>query len=90
MWTKIKDFLRRKADIAERGVWTALQTLTAAGVVTWLELDAGWIVPVAAALAFVKGAIAERFGNGSAATLPGSLEPVPAHVIEDWTGGNPE
>ena len=81
MWTKTKAWLKSKADILERGLWTALQTLTAGGVVAWLDLDAVWIVPIAAALAFIKGAIAENFGNGSAATLPDTLDPVPYDTV---------
>jgi len=78
MWTKTKEWLKGKADIIERGVWTALQVLSAGAVVEFFELDVVWAVPIAALLAFIKGAIAEHYGNGSAATLPASLDSFPA------------
>jgi len=80
--TTMKDWLRRKADIIERGIWTALQVLSAGAVVEFFDLDVAWAVPIAAILAFIKGAIAEHFGNGSAATLPASLDPVPVDDVE--------
>ncbi|MCU0297626.1 MAG: hypothetical protein MUF33_03785 [Candidatus Nanopelagicales bacterium] len=82
-WGKTKAWLKRQADVLERGVWTALQVVSAAAVVEFFELDPVWTVPIAAGLAFLKGVIARRYGNGSAATLPMSLDPVPIEDLID-------
>jgi hypothetical protein len=70
-------------DRAERAVWTLLQVVTAGGIVAFVNgLSDSWDVPVAAvpliaaALSWVKAAVAQRFGNGTAATLPADVEPV--------------
>jgi hypothetical protein len=87
MWEKYKAWLKSKADILERGAWTALQVVTAVGVQQWFDLDETWVPVIAVILAFIKGAAATRFGNGSAATLPSDVEPVPAAVVEEYLEG---
>jgi hypothetical protein len=94
-WQKIRDkatgWVKRQADVLERGLWTALQVVSAEAVVSFFELDQTYVVPIAAGLAFLKGAIARNFGNGSAATLPTSVDPVPIEdlidVVDDIDGG---
>lgn len=73
----------RLADIVERALWTLVQTASAAALVTgWNALDIGpdlsraWVPPLAFVLSCVKGELATRFGNGTAATLPAALEPL--------------
>jgi hypothetical protein len=90
-WDKTKAWVKRQADVLERGLWTALQVVTAEAVVQFFDLDQTWLVPIAAGLAFLKGVIARRFGNGSAATLPKNLDPVPIEdlidVVDDIEAG---
>lgn len=67
-------------DILERLLWTALQVVGADAVVQFFDWDTKWIVPIAALLAGIKGLLASKFGNGTASTLPVSVEPLPAAV----------
>lgn len=62
------------ADLGERTVWTLLQAGFGMEVVNLLDLPAWVAVPVAGALAAVKVAMAQQFGQGSGATLPRDLE----------------
>lgn len=65
-------------DIAERAAMTALQAFlavllaNAAGMTDVATLRAAGLAALAAALSAVKGALASRVGDGSAALLPGS------------------
>lgn len=81
------------ADVAERTAWTLVQGTTAVGlVVGWNALEGlpdlppgyqALAIPVLAALlASIKGALATKYGQGSASTLPVAVEPVPAEAAE--------
>lgn len=65
-------------DIAERAAMTAVQAFlavllaNAAGMTDVATLRAAGLAALAAALSAVKGALASRVGDGSAALLPGS------------------
>ena len=67
-------------DVLERSLWTALQVVGADAIVQFFGWDTKWIVPIAAALAIIKSTLATRFGNGTASTLPASVEPLQAEV----------
>lgn len=62
-------------DLGERAGWTLLQAGFGVEVVALLDLPAWAAVPLAGALAGVKAALAQRFGNGTGATLPAGVEP---------------
>lgn len=74
-------------DILERVLWTLLQTTTAGGLVAgWNQLtdwdiSLAWVPVIAALLSAIKGELAIRFGNGTAATLPSRVEPIPADQV---------
>lgn len=65
------------ADLGERAAWTLLQAgigEEAVHLVSWPQ----WAVaPIAMGLALIKGALASKFGKGTAATLPAKLEATP-------------
>lgn len=65
---------RQWADLGERSAWTLLQAGVGVELVDLLALPAWAAIPIAGALAAVKAALASRWGAGSAATLPPSLE----------------
>jgi hypothetical protein len=67
-------------DILERVIWTTVQVVSAAAVVEFFNLDPKWAVPIAVVLAAVKNILATRFGNGTASTLPASVEPLQPEV----------
>lgn len=71
------------ADVIERSVWTALQVVSAVMVVTFFNLDPKWAPVIAVALAILKGLLATKFGNGTASTLPSSIEPLPPATSSD-------
>jgi hypothetical protein len=60
----------RTADVVERTVWTLLQAGVGVSVVAALEIPEPWAVVIAGVLAAVKGQLATKFGDGTAATLP--------------------
>lgn len=65
------------ADLGERAAWTLVQAGVGEEIV---QLVSGpqWLVPLLAlALSGIKSALAQRFGSGTAATLPASLEAPP-------------
>ncbi len=72
-------------DLVERVLWTFVQAFVGALIVTnnvpqsWTELrDTGYsaaVAGIAALVSLAKVLIAQRFGNGTGATLPASLEP---------------
>lgn len=62
------------ADLGERAVWTLIQSGVALAAVELLNLPEVWAMAVAGLLAGVKGYLASRVGNGTAATLPADLE----------------
>lgn len=65
-------------DLAERSLWTFVQAAAAVWLVTQsLDREALYVALVAGLVAVAKGLIAAQFGNGSASTLPQSLEPKP-------------
>lgn len=65
---------RQWADLGERSAWTLLQAGVGIELVTLLDLPAWAAIPIAGALAAIKSALATRHGNGTAATLPATLE----------------
>lgn len=66
-------------DLAERVLWTLAQALVAYLTVEAVDWDPAYAVPIAAALAVLKGLIAKHVGSGNtAATLPASEDtPLP-------------
>jgi len=70
-------------DILERVIWTAIQVVTAGGIVTFFNLDLKWAAPIAVGIAIIKNVIASQFGNGTASTLPISVEPLPPTISSD-------
>lgn len=81
-------------DLLERSAWTFAQTFVGVILATGLldagstDLEAWKAAAIAAAIAGVKAVIATRFGNGTAATLPATVEPVPP-VAEGGDGDYP-
>lgn len=83
--------LRQKsqaADVAERTIWTMIQGASGAALVAGYQalegvpdIPSSWVplavILVAGLLAFLKSVLAQRMGNGTAATLPTELEPIP-------------
>lgn len=65
---------RRWADLGERVGWTLLQAGFGIEIINLLDLPPVLAVPIAGALAAVKSALAQQFGNGTAATVPQSVE----------------
>jgi hypothetical protein len=63
------------ADIGERAAWTLLEAGVGVSVVEALDVPQAWAVVIAGVLAAVKGQLATKFGDGTAATLP-STQPV--------------
>lgn len=87
---KVSDVTKTQVwDFIERVAWTAVQAFLGAFVVifmasplsSWSDLkDAGYAAAIggmAAVISAVKVFIAQRFGNGTGATLPASVEPAP-------------
>jgi hypothetical protein len=74
------------ADLAERAIWTLAEAGIGVAVVELAGIPQVWAVPIAGALAAVKGALAQKFGNESAATLPVALEPTPAGAVAASSG----
>lgn len=82
------DTTRKFADGLERSLWTVAEGAGAAGIVAGFQslplpdVPAGYVpltvILVAGVLAGIKSAVAQRWGNGTAATLPTELEPIPA------------
>ncbi len=74
---------RKLWDVIERVLWTLAEGASAVGIVTFLSavgvhLDAAvWVPILGALLAVVKTSLAQQFGNGTGATLPSSVEPIP-------------
>lgn len=64
----------RWADLGERAAWTLLQAGIAEGIVAAVGIPQPWLVPIAGALAAIKSALAQKFGAGTAATLPAVVE----------------
>lgn len=62
------------ADLGERAGWTLLQAGFGLALIDQLNLPAPWAAVAATTLAVVKGLLASRFGTGSAATVPITLE----------------
>lgn len=62
------------ADFGERTAWTLLQAGLGTELVALTGLPEVWTIPIIGALAAVKAALATRWGNGTSATLPASLE----------------
>lgn len=61
---------RKWADIGERAAWTLLEAGVGVSVVEALDVPQAWAVVIAGVLAAVKGQLATKFGDGTAATLP--------------------
>jgi hypothetical protein len=78
---------RRFADGLERSVWTVAEGAGATGIYAGYQalplpdVPVGYralvIILLAGVLAGIKAAVAQRWGNGTAATLPAELENVP-------------
>ncbi len=67
---KIPPFAR---DLAERVFWTAVQAGLGLVTVEALHIPTVYVVPVAAALSWLKGQVAKHIGNrNSAALIPGA------------------
>jgi|1185.fasta_scaffold1810349_2 hypothetical protein len=65
---------KRWADLGERAAWTLLQAGFGIELVELSGMPEWAAVPIAGALAAVKSYLASQFGNGSAATVPQSVE----------------
>lgn len=63
-------------DLGERTAWTLLQAGIGVELVDLAGLPAWVAIPVAGALAGIKASLAQKFGNGTGATVPASKEPV--------------
>jgi hypothetical protein len=63
-------------DLGERTAWTLLQAGIGLEAVALFDLPPWVAVPIAGALAAVKAKFAQKFGNGTGASLPASQEPV--------------
>lgn len=76
-------------DLLERSAWTFFQTFVgvfiATGVLDSTSLDTVALkaAAIAAGIAAVKAVIAQQFGNGTAATVPGADEPILPTVADD-------
>ncbi|WP_375426001.1 hypothetical protein [uncultured Friedmanniella sp.] len=78
---------RKFADGLERSLWTVAEAAGATGIVAGYQalpladIPRGYLplvlILVAGVLAGIKASVAQRWGNGTAATLPADLEPVP-------------
>lgn len=62
-------------DLGERAGWTLLQGGFGVGVVELLGLPVWVAVPLAGALAAVKASLAQKYGNGTGATISQRDEP---------------
>ena len=82
----------RLADVAERALWTLVQAASATGIVAGYQainrlpdIPEPYIpvvvIVLTAVLSVIKGTLAQKFGNGTAATLPTDLEPVPTDLL---------
>jgi uncharacterized protein (DUF697 family) len=62
-------------DLLERAGWTLLQAL--AGFLVGYKTENIYLGLITAAVgSILKGIVAQQFGNGTAATLPATVEPV--------------
>lgn len=74
-------------DGLERSLWTVAEATGAVGIVAGYQslpladIPEGYlplaVIVVGGILAGIKSAVAQKFGNETAATLPASVEPVP-------------
>ena len=81
------EYARKFADGLERSLWTVAEGAGAVGIVAGYQalpladIPAGYlpltVILVGGVLAGIKASVAQRWGNGTAATLPAELEPVP-------------
>lgn len=77
---------KKFADGVERSLWTVAEAAGAAGIVAGYQalplpdVPDGYValtvILVAGVLAGIKASVAQKCGNGTAATLPAELEPV--------------
>lgn len=67
---------RQWIDLGERTAWTVLQAGIAVEAVNLLDLPIYVALPLAGALAAIKAHFAQKFGNGTGATVPVAHEPV--------------
>lgn len=59
-------------DLAERMFWTGAEAAVAVISVDTADIPKTWVIPIAIALAAIKGVIAKHVGNGdSASTVKG-------------------
>lgn len=85
--------MKKYADALERVVWTLVEAAGAGGLIAGYQslpvadIPDGWLPAVVLAvtviLAVIKNVIATNTGNGSASTLPTTLEPVPALATQE-------
>lgn len=68
---------RAWADWGERVGFTVLQAGLGESAVYLLDLPQWALVPIVGALVAVKAALAQKFGNGTSAALPVTLERQP-------------
>jgi hypothetical protein len=64
------------ADLGERTLSTVFQAGLVESGIYLLGLDQVWLIPLIGAVTAVKAALARKFGNGTSAALPQSLERV--------------
>lgn len=64
------------ADWGERVGFTVLQAGLGEAAVNLLDLPQWALLPIVAVLVGVKAALAQKFGNGTSAALPASVERV--------------
>lgn len=67
----MKNWKQWTKDVLERTAWTAAEAGLAYGITEVSSVKASWAIPIAAALAYVKGLVAKHIGNpDSASTVP--------------------
>jgi len=77
------------ADGLERSLWTVAEAAGATGIYAGYQALPLWDIPdgyaplvvilLAGVLAGIKSSVAQKWGNGTASTLPAELEPQPAY-----------
>lgn len=90
--TQVTLKVKRWWDVAERTVWTLLQVGIADLLLTALGIPQRWVILIAPLIALAKGALASKFGQVSAATLPTALDAgaKPAVVVQEEPHGRHE
>jgi hypothetical protein len=81
---------RKFADGLERSLWTVAEAAGATGIIAGYQalplsdIPKGYLplalILISGILAGIKSSIAQKWGNGTAATLPEELEPRPPYI----------